>query len=84
MELVPNDEIFRVEGDTIIYLHLRRALVETDSVVQTTAIEAPEGLHQPNSAGGLRRVASAEAACELGQRAAMTLKELAQNAIPGR
>ena len=80
MKLVPNDLIFKVEGNTVRYLQLRKALTETDALVQT--VKTPGGFHQPNSAGGLRTVDSLEEACELGQRAAIGLKELAANAVP--
>ena len=83
MNLIPNSEIFKVEGDTVRYLQLRKALTETDAFVRTV-LKTPGGFHQSNSAGGLRSVDSFEEACELGQRAAIRLRELAANAVSGR
>ncbi len=71
MGLVNHDQIFEVEEGTVRYLQLRRASIEADSFVHT-----PSGFRQSNSAGGLRSVSSFDEACELGQKAAVMLKEL--------
>ena len=81
MDLIPNHQIFKIKGDTVHYLQLRQASIEADAFV-TTAKGRGE-FHQPNSAGGLRPIHSFEEACELGQRAAMRLKELT-GAVSGR
>ena len=77
MDLVDQDQIFRVESDRVRYLQLHRASIETDSVVHT-----PRGFHQSNSTGRLRSVTSLEEACDLGQKAAIGLRKLTDDVVP--
>ena len=92
MDLVDKDQIFRVEDDQVHYLQLRSASIETDSLVHTpigfrqansaSETRSTQSFHQPNSAGRLRSVESLEEACDLGQKAAIGLRKLTDDAVP--
>lgn len=78
MDIIPPSEIFRREGDCIVFLQAidSSQVSRVGELVQALKLTAPVPFRQSNSSGDLAPVSSLEDVCERAQRMAIKHKKL--------